>query len=126
MDTEDRKRARTLALTMEATYKDDAKGLASAQKSAARVVKSMRLYYPNETDDTLAVAATAVCYIMSNLMQMSMAHAVDSMETMLSAYPLAAGVLAGVYILPDQEDEPAREGAKPKLGDTLKNTGQYL
>lgn len=122
MDTAERQHLRELAYTMEASFKDDPGGLKSAQDDARKIVKQLRESFKNETDDTLACVAYAGTAMASRMTFLPPRTLADALEAIVTAYPMAAGALAGVYALPDA---PVREGEPPKPAPDS-GTGQYL
>lgn len=123
MDTAARKNVRELALTMEATYRGEPDGLRAAQDHARHVITVLRDLFPGESDDTLCCVCRAVSSTVARLAQIPVQHAGVAMEGMIAAYPLAAGALAGVYLLPEADEGPALAGLS---GDRNPMTGQYL
>lgn len=117
----------------EATYKDDEAGLKEAQQYAHHVIEGLRTTFPNETDETLSIAARAVTQVLAKLSRLPMAYAGRSLEATMGAYPFAAAALIGVYALPEHDCEAEATSNQaadaPKAiesGDDMKDTGLYL
>lgn len=128
LDTKERQYVRELASTLAATYTEDAEGLKRAQSQAQHVIEGLKEAFPNESEESLCIAARAVAQVIGRIAQIPLAFSGDIVQSMASAYPLAAAALIGVYALPPCEDcvKEGKPSIQRKAENDDKGTGFYL
>ena len=103
---EDRERARQLAEGVSSTLKDDER---KGYTAAARHFVAMLREDFGCSDETGAHVASLVVRLMGSIQRTPLQHVSDMVDANLTSYALAAGSLAGVYLLPEG-DERERGG----------------